>query len=92
MEYDNTNTGAVWKKRQSDKPNAPDLKITFNILGVDMSAAFWANDPGSNKPAYNIKIDEEGPKALVEMIAKHAANLVNAPSHNQSFNDDVPFL
>jgi hypothetical protein len=47
-QYDNTNKGALWKKRDDAIENAPDWKIEFNVNGCDWVLAYWKRKPTDN--------------------------------------------
>jgi hypothetical protein len=47
-QYDNTNKGALWKKRDDASENAPDWKIEFNVNGCDWVLAYWKRKPTDN--------------------------------------------
>ena len=86
-DYDNTNTGAVWKKRADASENAPDFKVDFNYQGQDISLAFWKrrDSDNPNAPAMKFKIENktEAPSATPERRV--------GSEQSGTIDDDVPF-
>jgi hypothetical protein len=56
MEYDNTNTGAVWKREASTNKH-PNLTGKLDVDGEEYFISMWENKtPTKNAPQYQIKI------------------------------------
>jgi hypothetical protein len=86
-EYDNSNQGAVWKKRPDASENAPDFKVDFNYNGQDISLAFWKrrDTDNPNGPAMKFKIEnktEQQQPAPAPRVGSEASGTID---------DDVPF-
>lgn len=87
MTYDNTNTGAIWKKRADASDNAPDFKVDVNLNGVDYQLAMWKRRESDNPngPAIKFKIEnksEDQQPAPAPRVGSEASGTIG---------DDVPF-
>jgi len=49
MEYDNTNTGVLFKNDKGDNPKRPDYKGSINVNGVDRWLSAWIKDGKNGK-------------------------------------------
>jgi len=88
-EYDNTNTGAIWAKREGAHENAPDFKVEANIEGRDWVVAIWRRRPTDNPagPSYKLKFEDKQETHNKGSAQAKAAIADDAPD----LSEDVPF-
>ena len=57
-QFDDTNVGSVWKKRENAHQNAPDYKIDLDIEGILWEVAAWKRKPTANQsgPIFKLKL------------------------------------
>jgi uncharacterized protein (DUF736 family) len=55
--YDNTNTGAIFKNEQKTG-SQPDYRGTINVDGVDKQISLWVKDSKAGKKFFSAKISE----------------------------------
>jgi len=79
MEYDNTNTGVLFKN-ESDNEKAPAYKGKINVDGKEYELAAWIRE-GKKGKFMSLKVQEPRDKAPKPAPAKDFADIV----------DDVPF-
>lgn len=82
MEYDNTNTGAIFKN-ESATGNQPAYKGKINVDGVNKQIALWVKQTKDGKPFFSVKISDEY-KAEAPIPA-------NNPAPQKDGLDDLPF-
>lgn len=81
-DYDNTNTGALFKNDKKGNDKWPDYRGTINVDGVE----FWLNawikksKKGETFMSLSVKPKEE-----------RAAPRSEPPPPDREFNDDIPF-
>ena len=79
MDYDNTNTGVLFKN-ESDNEKAPNYKGKINVNGQELEIAAWVRQSKAGKKFLSLKVQEPRPK--------------QEPKKEQSFEDmpdDLPF-
>jgi uncharacterized protein (DUF736 family) len=77
--YDNTNTGAIFKNEQKTG-SQPDYRGTINVDGVDKQIALWVKDSKAGKKFFSVQISEPyQPQAQA------------AQAQQQEKQDDLPF-
>ena len=79
MEYDNTNTGVMFKN-ESDNEKAPNYKGKINVNGQELEIAAWIRQSKAGKKFLSLKIQE--PRQKQE--AKKEQSFDDMP-------DDLPF-
>jgi len=82
-EYDNTNSGALFKNDKKEKESQPDYRGPINVQGVEMELAAWLKTSQKGKKFMSLKI---GPK----WEPKESAAPQQAPPKDD-FDDDIPF-
>ena len=87
-QYDNTNTGSLFKNDKGDNEKRPDYKGSVNVEGVDYWLSAWIRESGPNSKTpgqkfMSLKLEaKEGQKPTAHQQAK--ANAYQAEG-------DVPF-
>jgi len=76
MEYDNTNTGILFKN-ESDNEKAPNYKGKINVNGNEMQIAGWVRTSKSGNKFLSLKISELNPNGSAKPIPKQ--------------DEDIPF-
>lgn len=82
-DYDNTNTGALFKNEQKATENHPDYKGSVNADGVDYWLSSWIKTSKDGKKYMSLKLtakEQEAPKPTQRPKAKP-----------QDDDSDVPF-
>lgn len=82
MEYDNTNSGVLFKN-ESDNDKAPSYKGKINVDGKEYELAAWVRVGKSGQKFMSLKVQEPYQKAPKPQ-----------PKKEESFNDlpdDLPF-
>jgi|TARA_R110002012_G_scaffold143385_1_gene301592 hypothetical protein len=81
-EYDNTNTGALWKSKFTDNPKSPQYTGHVDIEGVEWKLSAW-------------KSSSDNPKAPVLNFQLQKATDIPQQASQQNveatLEDDVPF-
>ena len=70
MEYDNTNTGVLFKN-ESDNEKAPNYKGKINVGGSDYEIAAWVRESKNGVKFLSLKVQEpreKKPKPKIEDI------------------------
>ena len=80
-EYDNTNTGAIWKSKYNDNPKAPQYTGNLNVEGVDYKISAWKTSSDNPKaPVLNIKIQNADDQPVAATVSPSPID-----------EEDVPF-
>ena len=81
MEYDNTNTGALFKAKEQKTPNHPGYTGTINAGGVEYWLAGW------------VKEDKNGNKYFsLSLKPKEATAQAKPPAQSiHEMKSDIPF-
>ncbi len=83
MEYDNTNSGALFKNdKQSDKQ--PDYKGPLDVEGEEYEVAAWLRKSKAGKNFMSIKIQKKD-------AYKKSAPKKQPVLEEEDFEDDIPF-
>jgi len=80
MEYDNTNTGVLFKN-ESDNEKAPAYKGKINVDGKEYELAAWIKTGKSGQKFMSLKVQEPREKAPKPAPVKDFADIA----------DDIPF-
>jgi uncharacterized protein (DUF736 family) len=80
MQYDNTNSGTLFKNDKGDNDKRPDYKGKIDINGTEYNLSAWVRDMKSGNGKYlSLKADAKKDTP----VAKHIAA--------QDDNDEIPF-
>ena len=79
--YDNTNSGALFKNDKGDNENRPDYKGSINVAGTDYWISSWlkTSQAGNKYMSLSVQVKEE----KVQQNAPEAAP--------DDFSDPMPF-
>jgi len=83
MEYDNTNSGALFKNDKKGNEKAPDYAGKINVDGKEMRLAAWIREGKSGK-FMSLKVSEFTQKQEVKPAPKSSGSFEDMP-------DDLPF-
>lgn len=72
MEYDNTNSGAIFKNDRKEKETHPDLGGVLNVEGKDYYVNAWKKTSKAGAPFYSLSIKAKEAKASKEVLAEEA--------------------
>lgn len=81
QEYDNTNTGVLFRNDKKETDKQPDHTGTINVEGKEYRLAAWVREAKSGKKFFSLKISE--PQARDEAPKPAPAQA--------DFDDDIPF-
>lgn len=82
LNYDNTNSGVLFKNDKKGNEKAPDYKGKVNVGGKDMEIAGWIRE-GKNGKFISIKISE--PRAKDSTVFDNKAKTVFDSSNGLPF-------
>ena len=81
MEYDNTNSGVLFREQEKKSEKHPDFKGNINVEGKDYWLTGWVNEAKDGRKYFKLSVqpkDTQGSKP--------------APKQSNSFtNEDIPF-
>ena len=79
-DYDNTNTGALFKNDKKEKENHPDYRGKINVDGTDKSLSAW------------IKKDRNGNSYMSIAVSNpYVPNQETQTAPKVDLDDDIPF-
>jgi hypothetical protein len=86
MNFDNTNSGALFRNDKKGNEKRPDYKGTINVNGTDYWLSAWlkSSKAGAKYMSLSVQPKEADPGAKPE---QH----VPAPAQGADFDDDIPF-
>tara|TARA_X000001388_G_scaffold25996_1_gene18238 strand:+ start:2922 stop:3125 length:204 start_codon:yes stop_codon:yes gene_type:complete len=58
-EYDNTNSGALFKNANKEKETQPDMSGEVNVEGKEFRIAAWSNESKKGVKYLSLKISEK---------------------------------
>jgi hypothetical protein len=90
-DYDNTNSGAIWKNDKKDTDNHPDFRGSIDVEGVDYWLSGWLRPKDGNPkaPSMKFKITKKEPKQ--EEQNNDSQEAPQPASAMAEFDDDIPF-
>ena len=81
-DYDDTNTGALFKNDKGDVENRPDYKGPLNVNGEEMQVAAWLRVAKSGQKYMSLKVDKK---------YEAPTNQPDDPGTSHDLDDEVPF-
>jgi hypothetical protein len=85
MQYDNTNSGAIFVNDKGDNPKRPDRKGSINVEGVDYWISGWIREK-EGKPYMSLKVERKENQGQAQSAKPQAA------TQSQPEEDDsIPF-
>lgn len=89
QQFDNTNSGALFKNDQKETANHPDYRGQINVNGQEFWLSAWIKptkkDPSKRFMSLSVKPKEQSAPAPVKQASKPAG------SGFEDMDDDVPF-
>ena len=79
MNYDNTNTGALFKNKEKKSDNHPDYRGTINVAEDEYWLSAW------------LKKSKAGETYMSLAVQPKAASKSVETQEQPEFNDDIPF-
>ena len=97
-QYDNTNTGALFRNDQAGNDKRPNYKGKVNVGGIDYELAGWTRTGASGVPFLSLKVQTPRPKPTAPP-QQVSASPVKAwqgaksqlPDAQPFVDDDIPF-
>jgi uncharacterized protein (DUF736 family) len=80
-DYDNTNSGALFKNEDKKSDKHPDYRGSLDVQGVDHWVSAWIKTSKAGKKYMSLSIQ---PKEERESTPAHT-------NRNEDFDDDIPF-
>lgn len=81
-EYDNTNSGALFRNDKKETENHPDYRGSLNVGGTDMWISAWLKTSKKGTKYMSLSVSPKVPSA---------DSKVNQGRETGDFNDDIPF-
>lgn len=85
MNYDRTNTGALFKNDKQGNDKRPDYRGKLNVGGVDYEVAAWLKSSKAGTKYLSLSVQLPRERVVPESQA------VAAPQSAPAFDDDLPF-
>jgi hypothetical protein len=98
-QYDNTNTGVLFRNDQAGNDKRPNYKGKVNVAGVDYELAGWTRTGASGVPFLSLKVQTLRPKpagppaqASASPVSAWQGTKAQLPADTTPFADDeIPF-
>lgn len=89
MQYDNTNSGVLFKNNKKDSDKHPDYTGKIDVNGKELQIAAWIRDSKNGTKFMSLKVSE--PRDFDQRPANEQP-APQAPSGDAPINlDDIPF-
>ena len=90
-DFDNTNSGALFKNDKEGNENRPDYKGSINVNGVDFWLSSWLKTSKAGNKYMSLSVQAK--EAVHEQGVQQAQQAVapQTPSHNDIDSDLIPF-
>jgi len=85
-QYDNTNSGAIFKNDKKETDSHPEYKGSINVEGKEFWASVWVNTSKAGKQYMSIKVT---PKDAQQSAPTPQVNHV--PNDGGMTDEDIPF-
>ena len=89
-QFDNTNTGVLFRNDQAGNDKRPNYKGKVNVAGVDYELAGWTRTGASGVPFLSLKVQTLRPKPTLPP-AQASESPVRAWQGAKTAVNDVPF-
>lgn len=89
MQYDNTNSGALFLSDKGDNPKRPDRRGTINIEGTEYWLSGWIREK-NGKPYLSLKAERKESQSHYENSSSAKASQQSQIA-TQDDEDDIPF-
>ena len=89
MNFDNTNSGALFKNDKDGKESRPDYKGTLNVNGTDYWISAWLKSSKSGSKYMSLSVQPKQAKDIPGAVAHKEQE--RPTSNNVDFDDDIPF-
>ena len=91
MQYDNTNSGVLFKNNKDGNDKKPDYKGSLNVDGVEYSIAAWLRQKKNGTGKFmSLKVEKREQQMQPREHKPEAAPAKQAPAQDNDF-DDIPF-
>jgi len=70
-QFDNTNTGVLFRNDQAGNDKRPNYKGKVNVAGVDYELAGWTRTGASGVPFLSLKVQTPRPKPQATQQVRH---------------------
>jgi len=88
-DFDNTNSGALFKNDKEGNESRPDYKGQINVNGVDFWISSWIKTSKAGNKYMSLSVQ---PKEEVHQQGVQQAQQAAAPANDfDNFDDDIPF-
>jgi uncharacterized protein (DUF736 family) len=85
-QYDNTNSGAIFKNDKKETDSHPEYKGSINVEGKEFWASVWVNTSKAGKQYMSIKVS---PKDAQQSAPVQGTQVSNTP--DVIGEEDIPF-
>ena len=92
-DFDNTNSGALFKNDKDGNENRPDYKGSLNVNGVDYWISSWVktSKKGDKYMSLSVQNKEDVHKKGMVQATQAAATAPRDEPPAETFDDDIPF-
>ncbi len=90
-DYDNTNTGAIWRVKDKKSDKHPDYNGTVNIEGVEYWVSGWGRPTGSDPKTPAVKFAFSIKEARQDDSKNQESSNQPAQGMTAEFDSDIPF-
>ena len=88
-EYDNTNSGAIFKNDKKETDSHPDYKGSLNVNGQEFWVSSWINQSKAGTKYMSLKVTAKEGQAGNNL--QNSTPKVTQVSNEPDFDEDIPF-